>query len=125
AKQYKIELGEERIIIQMPKDEFKTYNQLVSRNKLENKSQDILLAMIVMPVMVETFNQILQSEGMYVDKLWYKSIVKAFKDKKMYIEKLRRGEFDCNKSSQELFNSSFGKAMNQIVDMQSSGGYEE
>ena len=49
----------------MPENDFKIYGQLSSRNLLQNQTQEILLAKIVMPVMVEAFNLLKNSIDLY------------------------------------------------------------
>lgn len=121
AKEYKLEWSESRIIIQMPTDDYSTYARLAERNRLSNQTQDILLASVVMPVIVETLNELKSSSTHYVDKLWYKSIIQTFKDKKIDFEKIltnsESDDFDSYYYSQVLFEGIYGKAFNQVFEL--------
>lgn len=118
SKMYKLDWTENRIIIGMPESDFKIYAQLTSRNLLQNQTQEILLAKIVMPVMVEAFNLLKNSRDLYNDLLWYKSVVKAFEDKNIDIEKeLDKESFEPYKYSQILFDTIYPKALQQVVDL--------
>ncbi len=118
SKTYELDWNENRIIIKMPENDFKIYGQLSSRNLLQNQTQEILLAKIVMPVMVEAFNLLKNSIDLYSNLLWFKSIVKTFKDKNINIEKeLDKESFDAYKYAQILFDSIYPKALQQVVDL--------
>jgi len=122
VKVYGLDFNEDRIVIKMPKNQFKIYAQLSARNRLKNQTQDILLAKIVMPVMIETFNELKQSADMYEDKLWFKSIIKAFEDKKIdFMKELEKEGYDSYYFSQILFDSVFSKALDQTLELMTLG----
>ncbi len=123
---YKLEWSESKIIIMMPHEQFKIYTKLSNRNQFKNQSRDILLAKIVMPVMIATFNELKESIDNYEDKIWYKSIIKAFQDKKIDFEnELKKESFDSYHFTQLLFESVYSKAMDQIIELLSLRGEDD
>lgn len=114
----KIDLQEERIVITMPEDDFKLYDRLSRQNRITNFHREILLSNIVMPVMVEVFQLLKDSEGLYERRIWYKSIVEAYEKKNIdIVSELQKEDFSPLKFSQIIFDNVIQKAMKQVESL--------
>jgi hypothetical protein len=114
----KIDLQEERIVITMPEDDFKLYDRLSRQNRITNYHREILLSNIVMPVMVEVFQLLKDSEGLYERRIWYKSIVEAYEKKNIdIVSELQKEDFSPLKFSQIIFDNVIQKAMKQVESL--------
>lgn len=110
-----VTLDETRIVIKMPEKDFELYYRLMRQNQTRNNNKDILLSNIVMPVMVQVLYNIKESEHMYDDKIWHKSLVKAFSDKGIDIlSVLESNDIKSYYHAQIIFDSVISKSLAQV-----------
>lgn len=112
----KVELTEERIVIKLASEDFLLYGRLLRQNELKNRHKDILLSNIVMPVIIDVFQQIRESEeGIYEDKIWYRSIEAALLEKEInFTTEIRDRNFNAYLLAQIIFEDILSKSLNQI-----------
>lgn len=112
----KVELTEERIVIKLESEDFLLYGRLLRQNELKNRHKDILLSNIVMPVIIDVFQQIRESEeGIYDDKIWYRSIEAALLEKNIsFNDEIRDRNFNAYLLAQIIFEDILSKSLNQI-----------
>jgi hypothetical protein len=114
-KYIQIELTDERIVIVMPEMDFNIYNRLMRQNSLKNRHKDILLSNIVMPIMVEVLQLLKESQFLYDEKIWYKSLVKAYKEKNIdIIQAFSANTFSSYYYAQVIFDAVISKSLNQV-----------
>lgn len=109
------ELAEERIIIIMPVNDFDLYYGLTLKNQTRNNNNDILLSNIVMPIMVDLLYSLKKTFTLYEDKIWFKSLTKAYSDKKIDIKKeFEKEAFNSYYYAQVIFDSIISKSLLQV-----------
>ena len=99
----------------MPEADFNLYNRLMRQNGLKNRHKDILLSNIVMPIMVEVLQILKDSQSLYDEKIWHKSLIKAYQDKGIdIIQAFNSNKFSSYYYAQVIFDAVISKSLNQV-----------
>lgn len=115
VKYIKVELKDERIVIVMPERDYNLYYKLMRQNNMKNRNKDILLSNIVMPIMVELLQILKEDFGLYEDKIWFRSLLAAYKEKNInLIEEFDKNGFSPYYFSQLIFDAVIGKSLIQV-----------
>lgn len=114
-KYMKVELREERVVIIMPNEDYILYHRLMRQNLVKNNHKEILLSNIVMPIMVEVLQTLQEQYTIYEDKIWFKSLVAAYKEMSIDILSLfEDNSFSPYYYAQIIFDGVISKSLVQL-----------
>lgn len=118
---YKIEYQERYISINISEKDYEIYNSLSNIYRLSNSQENkILLSIFVLPVFVEVLNLIKTNGINFDNKVWYKSIVKAYENKDIkFEEELKKETFDSYQYAQIIFNDIISESVNKLYQIRS------
>lgn len=116
GKIFEIDYTDTVISINVNNEIYETYARLSMIYAL-NKSQDnkILLTIMVLPAFVEVLNMLKEGYKNYEDNLWFRSLIKAFKDKNIDLKKEFDNEtFEGYKYAQIIFEDIINDSVERL-----------
>lgn len=116
---YKIKLGNERIIIEIPKEEYPIYNELSYRYRLINDPNNyILMSLIIMPSFVEVLTILKEGTDNYRNNQWYNPLIKAYDKKGINLEKeFESGDFSAYELTQIIFDKVLNNGLERLKEV--------
>lgn len=112
----KIQLSNERIIIEMPKKEYDIYYRLAHIYRVQGKKDNyILLSLVIIPSFVEALTIIKEDVDSYRNNMWFKPLINAYGKINVDLEKMFKLEkFSAYELTQKIFDRVLNKGLERL-----------